>query len=66
MKNIFFIKLEIKVIDNIIAAGTCYSSLVENGALPSQSVNKANYGVIALGGMAVEEDHNSFQCSRSF
>lgn len=61
-----FHPLEITVVDHIVVAGTRYRSMAEKGELPHPSTNKANYEVIALGEMTVEENKDGFQYTHSF
>ena len=61
MFEIFIHPFEIKVIDHIIIACTCYRSMAEKGALPCQSINKSNYYAIALGGRSEDENQESYQ-----
>ena len=61
-----FNPLDIKVIDHIVVAGTHYSSMAEKGELPYHSINKANYDVIELDDIGVEEEQSSFQQTHSF
>jgi len=60
-----FHPLEIKVLDHIIVGGTGYSSMAERGNIPHQCKSTANYEVIALSAMAVEEKRNRFQHTHS-
>ena len=59
-----FHPLEIKVLDHIIVYGTSYSSMAERGIIPYQCKSTANYEVIALSAMLVEEKRNRFQYTR--
>jgi len=59
-----FHPLEIKVLDHIIVCGTSYSSMAERGIIPHQCKSLANYEVIALGAMSVEEKLKRFQYTR--
>ena len=59
-----FHPLEIKVLDHIIVYGTSYSSRAERGIIPYQCKSTANYEVIALSAMLVEEKRNRFQYTR--
>lgn len=56
-----FHPLEIKVLDHIIVSGTSYSSIAERGEIPNQCKNTANYEVIVLGAMSVEEKRNRYK-----
>jgi DNA repair protein RadC len=43
-----FKPLDINVIDHIIVGGYCFSSMAENGMLPSKSMDLANYKPISM------------------
>lgn len=60
-----FHPLEIKILDHIVVGGANYSSMAENGELPYQRKDKANYEVITLGETDIEETRNSFQITHS-
>lgn len=59
-----FHPLEIKVLDHIIVCGTSYSSMAERGIVPSQCRSTANYEMIALSAMSVEEKKHKHQYTR--
>lgn len=60
-----FHPLEIKVLDHIIVSGASYSSMAERGNMPHQCISTANFEVIALGSMPVEEKRNRFKYTHS-
>lgn len=56
-----FLPLEIKVLDHIVVYGSGYSSMAERGEIPQQCMGVANYEVVALGNIAVEEQKNTYE-----
>jgi DNA repair protein RadC len=60
-----FHPLEIKVLDHIIVGSGSYTSMAEKGNIPHQCKGRANYEVIALGAMPVEEKRNRFKHTHS-
>lgn len=59
-----FHPLEIKVLDHIIVAGTSYTSMAEQGYLPNQCKDAANYDAIMLNRVSAKEKGNMYQGSR--
>ena len=53
-----FKPLDIKILDHIIVGGYSYSSMAENGVLPSNKMDVANYDPIEL--TAAEEEQAEY------